>query len=453
MAAISASSCPCGSSLGPDAAACGIHPSVLSHFTARGFRNLEPLELEPAPGSHLLLGGNGAGKTSLLEAIYVLATTRSFRAGQLVDCVAHGANELALWGEVITDRRAALAVSVREGVRQRSVNGKPTPLMDHLAVLPVVAWAAVELGVLVGAPGARRRFMDRGVVASRPAALETLGRYREALRQKRELLARDGAGIEIWNELLAATAAEVIRLRAAYVDALRVELASVLAEVGEVREISGGPGAAGAGGGAISAVPPSSPAAGEVLFGGGGLAAGAALGTGAHAGTPGTGPTAGQPGGSTGLRLAEIELRYHPSPPQGLEGPAAIAAVLDKAIDRERRRQQPLLGPQRDELEILWGGHELRRVASAGERKALSLLLLAAHGRVVEAAGRQPVYLLDDADAELAPSSVAAVWSVFARRVAATGGQLFASSNRPQVWLTLDVDTLWEMEKGRLSRL
>jgi DNA replication and repair protein RecF len=403
---------------------------VLAHFTARGFRNLEPLDLEPAAGSHLLLGGNGAGKTSLLEAIYVLATTRSFRAAQLVDCVAHGATEMALWGEVATDRRAALAVSVQEGVRQRSVNGKPTPLMDHLAVLPVVAWAAVELGVLVGAPGARRRFMDRGVVATRPAALETLGRYREALRQKRELLARGGTGIEIWNELLAATAAEVIRLRAAYVDALRAELTAVLAEVGEIREISAGPAAA-----AGPAPPPTSAAADAVLFGGGSLGTGSASGD------------------HPSLGLPEIELRYHPSPPQGLEGPAAIAAVLDKAVERERRRQQPLLGPQRDELEILWGGHELRRVASAGERKALSLLLLAAHGRVVEAAGRQPVYLLDDADAELAPSSVAAVWSVFARRVAATGGQLFASSNRPQVWLTLDVDTLWEMARGRLARL
>jgi recombinational DNA repair ATPase RecF len=418
---------------------------VLSYFTARGFRNLEPLDLAPAAGSHLLLGGNGAGKTSLLEAIYVLATTRSFRAGQIVDCVAHGATELELWGEVETDRRAALAVSVREGVRQRSVNGKPTSLADHLAVLPVVAWAAVEIGVLVGAPGARRRFMDRGVVATRPAALETLGRYREALRQKRELLARDGAGIEIWNELLAATAAEVIRLRAAYVEALRRELAAVLAEVGEVREISAGAAAAAA---ASPAVPAGGPAATEVLFGGG-----AGLGAGAGPSAGGVAAESGPNTGQAGLRLAEIELRYQPSPPQGLLGPAAIAAVLDRAVERERRRQQPLLGPQRDELEILWGGHELRRVASAGERKALSLLLLAAHGRVVEAAGRRPVYLLDDADAELAPPSVAAVWSVFARRVAASGGQLFASSNRPQVWLTLDVDTLWEMEKGRLTRL
>lgn len=411
---------------------------MLSHFTARGFRNLQPLDLAPSPGSHLLLGGNGAGKTSLLEAIYVLATTRSFRAGQVVDCVAHGADELELWGEVETDRRAALAVSVREGVRQRSVNGKPTSLADHLAVLPVVAWATVETGVLVGAPGARRRFMDRGVVATRPAALETLGRYREALRQKRELLARNGTGIEIWNELLAATAAEVIRLRAAYVDALRVELAAVLAEVGEVREITAGPGAS-------TPPPPAAPDAAQLLFGGNAVGAATAV--------PPPAIQTGSPGAQPGLRLADIELRYQPSPPQGLEGAAAIAAVLDKAVERERRRQQPLLGPQRDELEILWNGHELRRVASAGERKALSLLMLAAHGRVVEAAGRHPIYLLDDADAELAPSSVAAVWSVFAKRVAATGGQLFASSNRPQVWLTLDVDTLWQMEKGVLSKL
>lgn len=370
---------------------------MLAHFTARGFRNLEPLDLVPAPGSHLLLGGNGAGKTSLLEAIYVLATTRSFRAAQIAECLAHGASDLGLWGEVETDRRTALAVGVHAGVRQRSVNGKPTSLAEHLAVLPVVAWAAVEAGVLVGAPGARRRFIDRGVVATRPPALEVLGRYREALRQKRELLARGAAGIEIWNELLATTAAEVIRLRAAYVDSLRIELAAVMEE----------------------------------------LAATAVDGRGLDG----------------GLRLPEIELRYRPSPAQGLEGATAIGAALAKAVERERRRQQPLLGPQRDELEILWGGHEVRRVASAGERKALSLLLLAAHGRVIEAAGRRPLYLLDDADAELAPASVAAVWSIYARRVAATGGQLFASSNRPQVWLTLEVGTLWQMERGRLSRL
>jgi DNA replication and repair protein RecF len=311
----------------------------------------------------------------------VVATTRSFRAAQLADCVRHGSPSFRLHAEVDTDRRSSLALAWEDGKRERFLNGKVSPLAEHLAALPVVAWTSAEAEVLIGAPKARRRFMDRGIVGSRPAALELLGRYHEALRQKRGLLLQDGAGIEIWNELLASLAAEVIRLRHEYVEILRGTLLAVLEE--------------------------------------------------------------------SGLPFPPIELRYRPSPVSGLEGAESIADSLDAIAERERRRQLPLLGPHRDELEILWGGHEIRRVASAGERKALSLLLLAAHGQAVEAAGRNPVYLLDDADAELAPLTHAAVWRVFHKECR----QLFASSNRPQVWLTLEVAKVWEMEKGKLSLL
>lgn len=354
---------------------------MLAQLTARDFRNLAPLIWEPQAGSHLLLGGNGAGKTSLLEAVYVLATTRSFRASQIGDCVRHGASSFHLASEIETDRRSTLEVGWVDGQRTRALNGKVTPLAEHLAVLAVVAWtSAAEAEVLVGAPKARRRFLDRGVVGIRPPALEVLGRYREALRQKRGLLAGDGAGIEIWNEMLAAYAADVIGLRERYVELLRGELATVIAEAG--------------------------------------------------------------------LPFPPIELRYRPSPANGLEGQQAIADALDRIAERERRRQLPLLGPHRDELEILWGGHEIRRVASAGERKSLSLMLLAAHGRVLEGVGRSPVYLLDDADAELSPQTLASVWKVFQG-----ARQLFATSNRPQVWLTLEVGKVWEMEGGVLSLL
>ena len=354
---------------------------MLAQLTARDFRNLAPLIWEPQAGSHLLLGGNGAGKTSLLEAVYVLATTRSFRASQIGDCLRHGAGSFHLSSEIETDRRSTLEVGWVDGQRTRALNGKVTPLAEHLAVLPVVAWtSAAEAEVLVGAPKARRRFLDRGVVGIRPPALEVLGRYREALRQKRGLLAGDGAGIEIWNEMLAAYAADVIALRERYVELLRGELAQVITEAG--------------------------------------------------------------------LPFPPIEIRYRPSPANGLEGQQAIADALDKIAERERRRQLPLLGPHRDELEILWGGYEIRRVASAGERKSLSLMLLAAHGRVLEGVGRSPVYLLDDMDAELSPQTLASVWKVFQG-----ARQLFATSNRPQVWLTLEVGKVWEMEGGVLSLL
>jgi DNA replication and repair protein RecF len=354
---------------------------LISQLLAHDFRNLEPLDWWPGSGSHLLLGGNGAGKTSLLEAAYVVATTRSFRAAQIGDCARHGSASFRVHAEVETDRRSSLEVSWVDGKRERSLNGKVSPLAEHLAALPVVAWTSAEAEVLVGAPKARRRFLDRGIVGSRPAALEVLGRYREALRQKRQLLLQEGTGIEIWNELLASLAAEVIRLRHEYVERLKETLLAVLEE--------------------------------------------------------------------SGLPFPPVELRYRPSPTSGLEGTESIADSLDAIAERERRRQLPLLGPHRDELEILWGGHDIRRVASAGERKALSLLLLAAHGRAVEEAGGSPVYLLDDADAELAPPTHAAVWKVFQ----SGSRQLVASSNRPQVWLTLEVGKVWEMEKGKISLL
>jgi len=353
---------------------------VLSILAASHFRNLEPLKWGPEAGSHLILGGNGAGKTSVLEAIYVAATTRSFRTARLQDCLRHGAETFSLEAEVETDRRATLEVRWVDGKRVRLLNGKTSSLAEHLGALPVVAWTWAEAEVLVGAPKARRRFMDRGVVGSRPSALEALSRYRDTLGHKRQLLMQGGEDLHVWNHLLAAAAAEVICLRHAYVERLRETLVQVLEQ--------------------------------------------------------------------SGLPFPSIEARYRPSPSNGLEGSDAILANLERIVDRERRRQLPLVGPHRDDLEILWGGHDIRRVASAGERKALSLLLLAAHGRALEAVGTRPVYLLDDADAELSPQTHASVWNVF-KGVE----QVIATSNRPQVWLTLEVGKAWEMERGRMRVL
>lgn len=355
---------------------------MLLTLETRHFRNLEDGTWHPGAGTNLLLGGNGAGKTSLLEALYVLATTKSFRTAQLADCVRHGESSFQLLGEVDTDRRAALALRLSARERARTVNGKATSLAEHLAVLPVVAWSAAEVEVVTGAPPARRRFLDRGVVGLYPTALDVLSRYREALRQKRDLLASEGGGggLEAWNEVLAGAAAQVIRRRHEYTERLKAAFAGVL--------------------------------------------------------------------GHSGLPFPPIEFTYRPSPSRGLEGTEAILEQLSHVAPRELRRGLPLIGPHRDELDIRWGGHEIRRVASAGERKALSLLLLAAAGRILEDAGRKALYLLDDADAELAPQTLASVWKVFAQ-----AHQLLATSNRPKVWLTLELGSLWEVERGSVRAL
>ncbi|MDY7091435.1 MAG: DNA replication and repair protein RecF [Acidobacteriota bacterium] len=376
---------------------------MLAHLVGRRFRNLAPLAWSPAAGGHLLLGGNGAGKTSILEAIYLLATTRSFRTAQVADCCRHGADGFELLAEVEGQARTRLEVSwVSSGAgsrsgggrRQRRVNGNATTLAEHLAVLPVVAWTGEQVELLTGPPAVRRRFLDRGVIGVRPAALEALTRYRKILGHKRQVLADGGRELATWNQLLAGAAAEVIALRGRYVELLAAALEQVLKEAA--------------------------------------------------------------------LDFPAIRLRYRPSPRQswvdgqsasagvsstaGPDGEAAVAAALERAADQERRRRMPLVGPHRDELVIAWADHQLRRVASAGERKALGLCLLAAHGRVLGSHGPEPVYLLDDADTELAPATLESVWQVFA-----AAGQLFATSNRPDVWSSIPFAARWRVAGGEVS--
>ena len=348
---------------------------MLVHLEARGFRSLEPLSLELSPGSHLILGANGAGKTSLLEAVYLLATTRSFRTSRIADCCRHGESSFALAGEADTDRRALLEFRWSKGQRERSVNGCRTSLAEHLGALPVVCWTSNESEILVGSPEARRRFVDRGVLGLRPRAIDTFSRYRQALHEKRQLLRHGSGDLRTWNEVLAGAASDLIRLRAAYVERLGRAVRSILEDCS--------------------------------------------------------------------LGLGQIELHYRSSLRSGLKGSSAIALELMEASSRERAVQHPILGPHRDDLVIRWDGYEPRRVASAGERKALGLALLAAHGRILIENGNSGVYLLDDADTELDRGRLTALWSTFSG-----ANQMLITSNRSEVWTSIGIDYRWECVDG-----
>ncbi len=350
---------------------------MLVELEAEGFRNLEPLQWNCEAGAHLIVGSNGMGKTSLLEAIYLLATTRSFRTPQLAECCRHDREMFSLAGEVEQGGRSRLELSWSRAGSRRRLNGSKSSLAEHLAPLPVVCWTTESSEILSGPPEERRRFLDRGVLGIRPPSIHAFARYRRTLAEKKKLLTGSSGPIEPWNRLLAEAAAEISRLRASYVERLGVAFAEILRECE--------------------------------------------------------------------LGLPTVNLDYRPSPSRALDGVDAIEEHLAAQLNRERALGRPLAGPQRDELEIRWSRHRVRRLASAGERKALGLALLAAQGRLLSEQGRSPIYLLDDADTELDPERLTSIWRAFA-----SSGQLLATSNRPRVWRHLSLDHHWICQHGQL---
>jgi DNA replication and repair protein RecF len=301
---------------------------------------------------------NGAGKTSLLEAVYLLATTRSFRTPRLDECCQRGEGEFLLDGDVDGTARLRLELGWGSRGRWRRLNGSVVESARYLDALPVISWSSADLQVIDGSPRNRRRFLDQGIVGRRPAAIEILSRYRRALEQKRELLrpgnARRGRDLTAWNEILAAAASDLMNGRETYVRELQRELNSTL--------------------------------------------------------------------DSIDLALPPVDLEYRPSLKVTEPTTEAVLMAVEELRRRETEEGRPVAGPHRDELEIGWNGIEISKIASAGEKKIAGILLCAARGRLLEKDGRRPIVLLDDVDAELDGERLGAAWKLFsgARQVLAS---------------------------------
>jgi DNA replication and repair protein RecF len=396
---------------------------LLNRLSVHRFRNLPDLTWEVGPGCHLILGRNGAGKTSLLEAVYLAATARSFRTAQLEDCVrldprpagasadvgATSADESAAGSGFVTRAEvsgpplAELVVSWGTEGLVRTLDGKAVPLAAYLGALPVVIWTSREDEILAGVPERRRRMIDAGLVAERPERVALLARHRRVLAQKRELLRRRQSGLEAWNRLLAEAGSALQQARAQWVASLAARLAAVLER-------------------AARPFPP-------------------------------------------------IALRYEPSPPSGLDGTDALFESLAAAAADEIRLGRPCIGPHLDRLSMVWGATaegiegapDVSRVASAGERKALGLLLVAAQAELLEAGGRTPTVLVDDVDAELDLEALEVAWRVLATGpspvgvggagpspvgAGGAGRQVLATSSRREIAPRLAGVAQWALDGG-----
>jgi DNA replication and repair protein RecF len=324
----------------------------LVRLEAERLRNLKPLDLALGAGLTLIEGSNAQGKTSLLEAVYLLATGRSFRTRRLDDLVSWSGGPAHVAGRVErAPGETRLFVGLDAGVRSLVLDGTPAgDLEAYLGRLDVVDLSSERSRIVHGAPDERRRFLDRGITGLRPGYLRELTTYRRVLNQRNALLRSKRAGgpseLGAWDERLLVAAAPLHAARADYAERLSGEL-------GEL-----GP---------------------EVL--------------------PRSGP-----------RLA---LRYLPSPASARSS-ERFAEEYSGALERGRASDRTFgytrEGPHRDDLAVELDGVDLRRFGSAGQvRAAMIALKLAKLSLLRQGRGEAPLFLMDDFDTDLDEARMSAL--------------------------------------------
>jgi DNA replication and repair protein RecF len=298
------------------------------------------------PHLNIIFGRNGQGKTNWLEAIYVLARTKSFRTQRLQEAIKFN-ESLAIVRGIVTaglELQRELQVTLQNNTKTIQVNGKREALTRYLSQLQVFSFTAADLEIVRGMPDARRRFLDRSIASIKPTYLQTISDYSRVLKQKNKLLQLASEGqqyrveqltemLEPWNDQLVQLGDEIHRERSRYVERLNQTLERQLFDRKELVTRY------------LSSV-----------------------------------ATVESKGGYEEVLRERLKLRM----------PAEMASG------------HALIGPHRDDLEIHLDGREIKVFGSSGQqRSALLLLDLAAISLYNLDSNDAPVFVIDDVDAEL----------------------------------------------------
>jgi DNA replication and repair protein RecF len=207
----------------------------LSKLQISNVRNLQRVELQGLAKVNLFFGSNGAGKTSILEAIHLLGMARSFRGATVKPLIAHGCPSCTVFGTVTTTLSTKLALGIQRGATgevQIKVAGKAVrsaaELVEHL---PLQTINADSFDLLTGAPQTRRQYLDWGVFHVEHRFYHQWQRFQRCIKQRNNLLRRGkiaDSELAVWTRDLASSGAAINDYRREYFSSLTPQFQSII---------------------------------------------------------------------------------------------------------------------------------------------------------------------------------------------------------------------------------
>ncbi|MCI9870086.1 DNA replication/repair protein RecF [Arthrobacter humicola] len=356
----------------------------LEKLSLTDFRSYAQVDLSLEPGVTVLVGSNGIGKTNLMEAIGYLATLTSHRVSTDAPLLRFGAERAMIRAKLVRGEQSTvleLEINAGRANRGRINRSNPVRARDLLGICQTVLFAPEDLALVKGDPSSRRRFLDELLVSLMPRHAATRSDYDRVLKQRNALLKSARAGkfstgheatLDVWDQHMARAGAELLHARLELVDRLQPHLKNAYAQLTDGSKLA-------------TAVYRSTLQ--DSLDDDGGTSRPADS-------RPADGTAADEAAPAEDLRLLSVEQltdRYI----------QAFAAARRKELERGIS----LVGPHRDELELVLGSAPAKGYASHGETWSMCLSLrLASYYVMLDDArtgGSPPILILDDVFAEL----------------------------------------------------
>ncbi|VTT28662.1 DNA recombination and repair protein RecF [Klebsiella pneumoniae] len=208
---------------------------ALTRLLIKDFRNIENADLALAPGFNFLVGPNGSGKTSVLEAIYTLGHGRAFRSLQAGRVIRHEQDAFVLHGRIAgNEREVSVGLTKnRAGDSKVRIDGSDGHKVAELAqMLPMQLITPEGFTLLNGGPKYRRAYIDWGCFHNEPGFFNAWSNLRRLLKQRNAALRQVSRyqQIRAWDQELAPLAEQISAWRAAYSEAIAADINATCAQ-------------------------------------------------------------------------------------------------------------------------------------------------------------------------------------------------------------------------------